>query len=344
VEPWVVAISIRVMLWFPPRKTMSALSLDLFDGVVSFVATSEARSFGVAAKRLGVTTSAVSKAISRLETDLGVRLLHRTSRSVTLTVEGEAFLLRCRVAVGEVHAARATLHDTQCAPRGLLRISLPHRLSRIVTSNLPSLLEAHPLLVVEANVTDRFVHLTEENIDVALRVGELVNSTCVAHRLRVLRLLTVASPAYLKKNKAPRTPEDLSQHNCLSFLLQTGIPQPWSFLRDGAPLTMTVRGNLHADHGESMVSAALSGLGLIQAPDIMITDELAAQTLVEVLPEFVAAGPPLTAICVPGRENSPKVRAYLNLLVNLFGTRAKHGVPVRDVRPRDTSVVRSLVG
>jgi DNA-binding transcriptional LysR family regulator len=204
---------------------MNAMSQDLFDGVVPFVATSEARSFGVAAKRLGVTASAVSKAIARLEENLGVGLLHRTSRSVTLTEEGEAFLLRCRVAIGEVRAARATLHDSQRAPRGLLRISLPHRLGRIVMSNLSSLLEAHPLLAVEASLTDGFAHLIDENIDVALRVGELVNSTCIAHRLRVLRILTVASPAYLEKNGSPRTPE---QHNCLAFLLQTGLAFPRS--------------------------------------------------------------------------------------------------------------------
>jgi DNA-binding transcriptional LysR family regulator len=295
--------------------------MDLFAGVVPFVATSEARSFRAAAKQLGVTAPAVSKAISKLEADLGVRLLHRTSRSVTLTAEGELFLRKCRAAVDEVREARVALYESQQAPSGVLRISLPHRLGAKVMARLPRLVAEHPRLTVHAMLTDRFVQLTHENVDVALRLGGLTDSTCTARRLRSLRMVTVASRAYLKRRGAPRVPQDLARHNCLRFLLQTGIPQEWSFRQDGGVHAVPVDGNVIADHGESLVAAAIAGAGLMQAPDIMIADELARGELVPVLSAHAAPGPPLTAVCVPGRNRSPKVRAYVDLLVDIFAVK-----------------------
>jgi LysR family transcriptional regulator for bpeEF and oprC len=302
------------------RETMGASPLDLFAGVVPFVAVSEARSFRVAARRLGVTAPAVSKAIAKLEADLGVRLLRRTSRSVTVTTEGEAFLRKCRAAVDDVRAARALLSESQQAPRGLLRVSLPHTLGRSVMSELPRLLSAHPSLAVHAVLTDRFVQLSHENVDVALRVGGLADSSCIGRRLRHLRLATAASPGYLAAHGIPRAPEDLAGHNCLKFLLQTGVPLEWRFGRGSSARAVAVRGNLTADHGESLVAAATAGLGILQAPDIMIAGELARKDLVEVLAEQAAPAPPLTAICAPGSQAVPKVRLFLGFLVELFGS------------------------
>ncbi|MGE5182570.1 MAG: LysR family transcriptional regulator [Acidobacteriota bacterium] len=298
---------------------MPAAPTDLFAGIVPFVTTADARSFRVAAKRLGVTASTVSKAIAKLEADLGVRLLHRTSRSVSLTVEGELFLQRCRTAVDDVTTARALLSDTD--PRGPLRISLPHRLARHVMGELPSFLEAHPQISVHATVTDRFVQLHGETVDVALRIGELADSSCVARRLRSLRLVTVASRGYLAAHGTPRSPDELARHNCLKFLLDSGIAQPWLFRTGGVSAPIAVDGNLTVDHGESLIAAALGDLGLLQAPDIMIADELARGTLVEVLGKHTASAPPLTAVCLATSHRTPKVRAYVAMLARLFAKR-----------------------
>jgi DNA-binding transcriptional LysR family regulator len=295
--------------------------MDLFAGVVPFVATSKARSFRVAAKELGVTAPAVSKAIAKLEADLGVRLLHRTSRSVTLTVEGEEFLRKCRTAVDEVRDARSAISASRRAPSGVLRVSLPHKLGSKVMARLPRLLAQHPRLEIHAVLTDRFVQLAQENVDVAVRIGGLGDSSCTARRLRSLSLATVASRAYLKRHGSPRSPQDLARHNCLRFLLQAGTVQEWCFREGGQLHTMQVSGNILSDQGESLLAAAIAGAGIMQAPDVMIADEVARGDLVQVLGTHVAPAPPLTAVCVPGRNRSPNIRAYLGLLTEIFASK-----------------------
>jgi LysR family transcriptional regulator, regulator for bpeEF and oprC len=290
---------------------------DLFDGVVPFVATAEAKSFRKAARELRVTTSAVSRAIARLEAKVGVRLLHRSARAVSLTSEGEAFLVECRDAVRKVEFAREQLSAEQVAPRGILRVSLPSTFGRRVVEALPALLATYPSLEFEVFLTDRFVQLSDEKIDVAVRIGAVEDSSCVRFPLRALRLVTAASPSYLATRGTPRVPGELATHNCLKFILPSGLTRGWFFADGDRTAEPPLGGNLRGDHGEPLLAAALSGLGLVQAPDIVLEDELAQGRLVEVLADYSVAGPPLTALVAPGRQRSPKVRAFVAMLRTL---------------------------
>lgn len=296
---------------------------ELFDGVVPFVATADAKSFRKAARELRVTTSAVSRAIARLEAKVGVRLLHRSARAVSLTSEGEAFLGACRDAVRKVESARELLSAEQAVPRGILRVSLPSTFGPRVVEALPALLATHPSLEVEVFVTDRFVQLSDEKIDVAVRIGSVEDSSCVRFPLRALRLVTAAAPAYLLTRGAPRVPADLSTHNCLKFMLPSGLTRSWFFADGDRTLEPDLDGNFRGHHGEPLLAAALAGLGLVQAPDILLASELAQGRLVEVLGDYSVAGPPLTALVAPGRQRSPKVRAFIEMLRTLCANQEK---------------------
>jgi DNA-binding transcriptional LysR family regulator len=298
---------------------MKQSPLELFTGVLPFVVTAELRSFRGAARQLGVSAPAVSKAVSKLEAELGVRLLQRSSRSVTLTSEGEIFLARCRTAVGEVQTARELVSRSQREPRGLVRLSLPDTLGDQIVAALGSLLLAHPGLEVQATITNRFVQLIEEHVDVVVRLGGLTDSSYVGRRLRTVRLATAASPTYLKRCGIPKKPEDVLEHNCLGFVLDSGRARKWTFRRARKTMELGVAGNLTSDHGALLLSAALAGLGLIQAPHIMIARELEQGTLIEVLRKHAAPGPPLAVLCAPGLQHTAKVRAVMTLIVELLG-------------------------
>ena len=299
---------------------MAASPMDLFAGVIPFVATAEAKSFRVAAKQLGVSAPVVSKAIAKLESDLGVRLLHRSARSVTLTSEGEAFFADCRSATDQVRAARAAVVASRETPHGLLRVSMPAKLGRKVMAALPRLLLGHPRLSLHAILTDRFVKLSDENIDVAVRVGDVDDSRdVVAHRLRSSRWVTAASRAYLDRAGEPRTPADLRDHQALRFLMQSGRPQQWFYRQRGGMVAAKISGHVTADDGEALVAGAVAGLGLVYAPDFMIADELQSGALVEVLRASAAPGPSLSTLCAPGRSRSANVRAFIRLMREVLG-------------------------
>jgi LysR family transcriptional regulator, regulator for bpeEF and oprC len=299
---------------------MSTFDPDLFAGIVPFVATADVRSFRAAAKQLGVTPSAVSKSISRLEAELGVKLLSRTSRTVTVTPEGDAFLRRCREAVDQVRAAREVATQAVRAPRGLLRVSLPLPLGRLVVMPaLPRLLTRHPGLSIEAVMTDRIVRLLEENVDVVVRIGAIKDSQSVVRRLRPARSLTVASPAYLARHGTPVRPEDLVGHNCLKYLSASGTPREWTFTVGSREITVSTPGNLVADYGEAIVEAAVAGLGVVQAMEFMVAHHLASGALIELLRGHEPPAMPVVALSAPGRHKAPKVRAFVDFMVELIG-------------------------
>jgi LysR family transcriptional regulator, regulator for bpeEF and oprC len=298
---------------------MRTSPLDPFAGLIPFVTTAEALSFRDAAQQLGVTSSAVSKAVSKLEADVGVRLLHRTSRCVSLTTDGEIFLARCRDALDRARSARELLMDTRRVPRGLLRVSMPLPFGRLVVPALPAFLERYPTLSVQIVLTDRFVRLTEEKVDVVVRVGEVEESRAVARPLRNVRWTAVASPAYLARRGIPETPEQLAGHNCLKFVRPKGLTQPWVFLdAAGTPRPIAVEGSVCADNGDALVGAAVAGVGIVLAHDFMVKREIATGELVEVLRARTAPGPAITALSAPGRNTAPKVRAFTELVRGLL--------------------------
>ena len=292
---------------------------DLFSGVIPFIYTAESQSFRRAAERLGVTSAAVSKAIARLEEDLGVPLLERTTRRVGLSAEGQLFLSRCREALAQVRAGRDSVAAARRAPRGDIAVSLPFILSQVFIARMPRFLARYPDLRIRARFSDRFSHFIGEGIDVALRIGALDDSTLIAKRLMDTRWVTVAAPSYLGVRGAPRTPSELAAHNCLSFHAPSGQAVPWTFAADGRGEVIervSVTGNFDTDQGETLLAAAIAGLGVCQVLDFMVVGHLKSGRIVEVLQDHSARGPSVHAMCLPGQRSVPRVRALLDFLAD----------------------------
>ena len=287
---------------------------DLFTGVLPFVRTAEERSFGRAAASLGITTAAVSKAVRKLEDELGVKLLDRSSRVVALTREGAEFLERCRPAVLGVQGAREAMQASRREPQGEVAVTLPFILAPFVVPGLARLGPQYPRLTFRLHMSDRIARLADESYDVAIRMGDLPSSSHISRLLRATRWVTVASPSYLSRRPAPKSPAELAGHNCLRFVAPDGKPRDWSF----AGHDLSVGGNLLIDHGAELVSAAKAGLGLCQVLDFMVQDALREGALVEVLATHASEGPSIHALATSSRARSANVRAFINFLVEAF--------------------------
>jgi len=295
--------------------------MDPFSGVVPFVHVAEERSFRRAAARLGVTTAAVSKAISKLEEELGVALLARTSRSVAVTPEGAAYLVRCREALAAIRDAREQVARTRGVAQGPLRVTVSAIIARPLVRQLARFRQRNPHVTLHLSVTDRVVKLGEEEIDIAIRTGELDDSTLVARKLHTPRWVTIASPAYLARRGTPSAPAELTSHDTLRFVTPRGRPRSFTFT-DGA---IETTGPLFVDHGELLVEAALAGMGVAQVLDFMVDDALADGRLVEVLREHATAGPAIHAVTPSRRKSVPRVRAFLEFASELFAPRRRAG-------------------
>ncbi|HWK63810.1 MAG TPA: LysR family transcriptional regulator [Rhizobiaceae bacterium] len=281
-----------------------------------FVRVVERGSFSAAAGTLGMTPSAVSKLIGRLETRLGARLVNRTTRKLRLTPEGAGFYERGLRILAEIDAAERDA-AAGAAPRGRLRINCNVPFGQhYLLPLMPSFLGAHPDIVADISLTDRVVDLLEERADIAIRAGPLRESRLVARKLWQSRMVVVAAPAYLQRHGTPRTPDDLSRHNCLEFSFSR-LVEGWPF-RDSAGRDVRIRpqGNTVVSDGEAMRLAALSGLGLARLSRFHIARDIAAGTLVPVLEELNPGDEEaLRAIYVGQGGHLPaRVRAFLDFL------------------------------
>jgi LysR family transcriptional regulator, regulator for bpeEF and oprC len=300
-------------------------SEPLFAGVEPFFRVAEARSFRAAAAALGVSTAAVSKAVKRLEERVGVKLLVRTSRSVTLTAEGAIYLERCREAVSAMLSARSQLSQSRRQPSGELRVSASFILGPVLVPELPQLAQRYPKLSLRLSFTDRVSRLVEENLDVALRVGARESSSLLSRLLLGTRWVTVASPVYVARHGSPIIPADLKRLSCVRFVQPNGKPRDFTF-RDpdtSRELQQPVNGNLALDNGAHLLDAAHAGQGVVQVLDFMVRPALANGTLVELLPSYAAPGPDIHAVMAPERSKSANVRALLELLAEVFGRLAR---------------------
>lgn len=294
----------------------------LFSGILPFFTTAEELSFRRAAARLGVSTAAVSKAVRRLEDRLGVKLLVRTSRTVSLTPEGALFRDRCREAVATMQSARDQMSQSRRMPRGEVRVTLSFILGRLVVASLVRVTSRYPNLAFRVTMTDRIVPLAQENVDVAVRVGAREDSTLVSRLLYASRWVTVASPAYVARRGRPSHPSDLAELDCIRFIAPNGRPRDWTFGARGSPsTTVAVRGNLSIDNGDLLVPAASSGLGVVQVLDFMVEGALRSGEVVELLAPFSAEGPPIHAVTTPERARAPNVRATIAHLAETFARR-----------------------
>lgn len=289
---------------------------ELVSGLAPFLAVVEERSFRRAAERLRVSPAAVSKAVARLEDQLGTRLLERTTRSLRVTPDGEVFFARSKLALASLQAAKDSIVDKRKEPHGDVRLSVPFVLGRMIMDALPGLLARAPRLRLRLDFADRLARLWDDDVDVGVRMGPLAESSLVARVLCRPRWRTIAAPAYLARHGTPTTVADLAGHACVRFVGPSGRVRDWTFVIDGAPETQIVDGPVLLDHGPSLVDAARSGVGIVQVLDFMIDDaDLRAGRLVEVLADAQAPGPIIHAVTTPARARTANARAVIDFLV-----------------------------
>jgi DNA-binding transcriptional LysR family regulator len=285
-----------------------------------FVKVAERKSFVGAAAELGITQSGVSNAISRLEDQLGVRLLARTTRRVGLTEDGAAFFERCRQLLADLEEAELVLKETRLKPTGRLRLDMPVGFGRLKVVPLLCRFQAlYPELALAVTSTDRYVDLVEESIDIAVRFGHLQDSSLMARRLTQTQFRVFGAPSYFAKHGRPRTPDDLARHNCLGFTLRdTRLARQWRFVRNGVEATVTPKGNMSFTDGAALCDAARDGCGLAQMHGYYVDDPLRAGELEPVLEKFKPPVDPIWLVYPQTRHLSPKVRAFIDFMVAQF--------------------------
>ena len=284
--------------------------MDSLNGFVVFVQVADTRSFVAAGRLLGISASAVGKSVVRLEEKLGVRLFHRSTRSVTLTAEGAMFLERSRRILAEIEAAQSELSQAAGAPRGRLRVSLP-LVSPLMLPVIGQFMVDYPEIELDLDFTDRLVDVIEDGFDVVIRTGEPSDSRLSARKLGTFRLLLVASPHYLAVRGTPQVPADLLQHNCLHYRYpSTGKLEVWAL--PGEPLQLPV--TMICNTIETRVCFALRGLGIAYLPDFAIKQPLAEGRLVPVLTDCLTYTNVFHVLWPASKHPSPKVRALVDYL------------------------------
>ncbi len=297
--------------------------MDRLAAMEAFVRVAEARSFSQAAVRLNSSKSVVSRQISALEAELGARLFHRTTRSLTLTEIGEGYFQRCVRILSEIDEANQSVSQLQAAPRGTLRVNAPMSFGFLhLAPAIPDFLARYPEVDVDMTMNDRYVDLIEEGFDLAVRIGKLDDSSLVARRLAPMRMVICASPAYLAQRGYPQTPDDLRHHECLLYNSGRLPRDEWRFIRaDGSQWVMPITGRLCTNNGDALRAAALRNLGLVSLPTFIVGGDLQSGTLVSVLADWVDQGSALHAVYPHSRHLSPKVRAFVDFMAERFGPR-----------------------
>ena len=292
--------------------------MDRLDAMRLFTRVVETGSFSAVAREAGVGQPAVSKQVAALEEHLGAQLLHRTSRNLGLTEAGRTYYEATVRLLSDLDDAESLVGRGQTQPSGLLRVSLSAGFGRLhVVPLLPAFHARYPEVVTDIVVSDRYVDLVEDGIDVAIRLGDLADSGLVARRIGVSPRVTVGSPAYLHRAGAPVTPHDLGRHACVAFTFQRS-PRAWTFAGPDGPIQHVPRGPVRANDAEHIRAAVLAGLGLAQAPRWLFSADLAAGSVDEVLAAYPAERTPIHAVLPAGRKPAGKVRAFVEHLATAF--------------------------
>lgn len=299
------------------------MKMDRFDAMRVFARVVERRSFTLAAEDTGLPRSTVTDAVKGLEARLGVRLLQRTTRHVSPTLDGEAYYQRCLRILSDMEDAEGAFAGAK--PKGLLRVDVHGTLARhFVLPNLPSFLETYPEIELHLTEGDRFVDLIREGIDCVLRVGLLQDSDMIARRLAMLEELTLAAPAYIERHGMPLHPQALDGHRMVGFRSSaTGGMLPLEFTIGGTIRNITLPATVAVNAAESYFSAAKLGLGLIQIPRYHAEQALTSGELVSVLEDFPPTRTPVSALYPRNRQLSPRVRVFIDWLAAVFARRAR---------------------
>jgi len=296
--------------------------MDQLSGLSAFVRTADLGSFVAAGRVLGLSASAVGKAVTTLEKQLGVRLFQRSTRSIRLTEEGRLFHERCRRVLDDLEDAQASLAAAVATPRGRLRLSAPLVSYHLLLPVLPEFIRRYPEVELDLDFNDRIVDLIDEGVDVAIRSGDLQDSRLMSRALRPFQMLLCAAPAYLEKHGMPETPQDLAGHLAIRFRFpNSGKIQDWPLMEAGGA-ALAPPGLMTCNNMEALRGAVLAGLGIGCMPDFLARRPLADGTLRSVLGEHIDGPGQFHVIWPSNRHLSPKVRVLVDYLIDtLFAER-----------------------
>ncbi|NLR96781.1 LysR family transcriptional regulator [Rhizobium sp. P38BS-XIX] len=288
-----------------------------------FVQTAEGGSFVAGARRLGLSSSAVGKAIARLEQDMGVRLFHRSTRSMTLTEEGSFFLDTCRRIISELDTAQAQLSKSHTAPRGHLRVSLPIA-GMLLMPAISAFMRTYPDISLDLDFTDRLVDVIEEGFDAVIRTGDVRDTRLMSRKLGTFRFRIVASPDYLKAEGTPLTPEDLLKHKCLHHRYpSTGRLEPWPLRRNGEELRLALPTTTIASTIEPLIHLAENGFGITCLPPFAVRTQIDDGRLTSLLGDYIGETGIFRVLWPTNRYLSPKIRVFVDFMAaNLFSDRS----------------------
>lgn len=285
-----------------------------------FVTVVQAGSFVKAAEVLNVSKATISRQVAQLETRLGVRLLHRTTRQLSLTPEGEVFLLRCRELLDGVVEAEAEIFSSSSEASGLLRINVPVSFGLLHLAPLWSeFMLRYPKVTLDITLADRLVDLVEEGFDMAIRIAHLPDSSLVSRRLTSTRLVLCASLVYLQQRGMPSHPSELAEHHILTYSLFS-MGEQWTFVGKDGPVSVRVTPRMRTNSGDTCRAAALQHQGIVLQPTFLVGPDLVAGTLVEVMPDWHSMTLAIHAIYPSRKFISPKVRLMIEFLADAFST------------------------
>jgi DNA-binding transcriptional LysR family regulator len=298
--------------------------MTLLSRMETFARVAEARSFSQAARVLGLSKGAVSKSIAALESELGVRLLHRSTRNVGLTEAGELFYASCRRILGEAEQAEHDVRELSDSPRGLIRVNASTAFAGLwLAPALPAFAAKFPEVQVELEGSDQLVDVARGGYDVVIRIGRMVDSGLAVRKLSPVHIVCVASPEYLARRGLPRKPEDLTQHDCVLYTLAEH-PDRWTFHRkNGERFHVRVHGQLRLNSDAATRGAVLAGAGIGILPAFSAADDLHAGRLIQVLGSFEPPALDMHALMPPGGAGTAKVRAFIEFLVERFSAASK---------------------
>ncbi|GAB3757597.1 LysR family transcriptional regulator [Ramlibacter monticola] len=296
--------------------------MDRFEEMRAFAAVVDAGSFVRAAEALRLSKTAVSRLVSDLEARLGVRLLHRTTRKLSLTVEGEVFHARCKELLSNVEEAEAEVTARADEAVGQLRLNVPVSFGLLHLAPLwPAFMQQHPQVDLDVTLSDRVVDLVDEGYDLAVRIAQLPSSSLVSRKLASTRMVLCASPEYLRRHGKPAHPSEIAAHTVFAYtLLATG--EQWAFEGPEGPVSVKVAPRMRTNSGDTCVAAALQHQGIVLQPSFMVGHHLRAGTLVEVLPQYRSRELGIYAVYASRKHLTPKVRVLIDFLLEAFRIQA----------------------
>ena len=289
--------------------------MDVFQAMKTFAAVVEAGSFVGAADATGLSKAAISRHVTDLELHLGTRLLHRTTRRLSITSEGESYYQRCKDILAAVGEAEAEVGSSAQQAQGLLRVGAPQTFGALHLAALWGRFAAeNPLVTMDIVLSDRVMDVVEEGYDLVIRIARLADSSLVSRPLAKTRMVLCASPSYLASHGTPRTPEDLAAHDVISYSYWSP-GNVWTFMGPEGEIAVATRSRIHANNGDTCRAAALAHQGIILQPDFLIYEDVARGHLVELMPDFHSVELGIFAV-YPTRKQLPlKVRRLVDFLV-----------------------------